>query len=117
MPRDSRLYIDDILDSCGRIRVYVAGMTIGQFSADKKTMDAVIRNLEIIGEASRSLSDEIKGCMSAIEWRKIAALRNILVHEYFGINATIIWDIIQTKIPPLEMTCRKWSESNPSQSE
>ena len=113
MPRDDRLYMDDILESTGRIRTYIAEMTIQQLIADQRTMDAVVRNLEIIGEASRNLSDEIKGRLPEIEWRKIVALRNLLAHEYFGINAAIIWDIIQTKLPLLETVCRKWMELHP----
>lgn len=66
-----------------------------------------MRNLEVIGEAARSLSDEMKRQAPEAEWRKIAGLRNVLVHEYFAINITILWDIIQNKIDSLETTCRR----------
>ncbi len=114
MPRDIRLYIDDILESASRIRSYIAGMDIVNFQTDQKTIDAVVRNLEIIGEAAKNLSGEMKGYLPEIERRKIVALRNILVHEYFGINTRIIWDIIQNKVPLLETACRNLLGSHQS---
>lgn len=73
-------------------------------------MDAVVRNLEIIGEAARNLSDEIRQSFPEIEWKKIVGMRNILVHEYFGINNRIVWDIVQTKIAPLKKVCERGIE-------
>jgi uncharacterized protein with HEPN domain len=86
MPRDYRLYLDDILQSIGSILQYIGPMDFQEFSADRKTVDAVVRNLEVIGEASRNLPDELKKTAPAIEWKKIVALRNILAHEYFQIT-------------------------------
>jgi len=106
MPRDYRLALDDMLEGISRIRDYTAGMTQDAFASDKKTQDAVVRNLEIIGEAVRSLPEEVKRKKPEIEWRKIADLRNILIHEYFGINVAILWDIIQSKLDGLESGCR-----------
>ena len=82
MPRDNRLYLDDILESIGRIREYVQDMEEPDFGEDLKTQDAVIRNLEIIGEAAGKLADSLKSKSEEIEWRKIIGLRNILAHEY-----------------------------------
>lgn len=76
-------------------------MDIEKFGSDRKTVDAAVRNLEIIGEASRNLPDEIKGSMPEIDWKKIVGLRNILAHEYFGISNQIVWDIVRTKLAPL----------------
>lgn len=73
----------------------------------EKTQDAVIRNLEIIGEAARTIPDEVKDETAEIEWYKIVALRNMLIHEYFGVNLKIIWDVIQNKLNALESTCRE----------
>ena len=67
---------------------------------DEKTVDAVVRNLEIIGEAVKNITEEIRKEYNDIEWRKIAGLRDILIHHYFGINLPIIWDIVTRKIPP-----------------
>jgi uncharacterized protein with HEPN domain len=110
MRRDYRLYLDDILDAIKRIRGYVRGMDYKRFSSDMKTQDAVVRNLEIIGEASRQLPAEVREKVATIEWSKIMSLRNILVHEYFGVNLPIIWDIVQHKLGPLTEACLELME-------
>ena len=107
MPRDYRLYLDDILDAVQQIRIYVEGYDGEAFAADRKTQDAVIKNLEVIGEAARNLPEDIGAAAPEIDWRKITGLRNILIHEYFGISIPIIWDIIQNKLDPLEQVSRK----------
>ena len=106
MPRDHRLYLDDIVGAIDRILSYVEGMDHSRFAADQRTMDAVIRNLEIIGEAARSLPTEIKDSIPATDWRKIVGLRNLLLHEYFAISTRVVWDIVQTKLDPLRAACR-----------
>lgn len=110
MPRDFRLYLDDILKAIHQIRSYMADQDEEAFSTDRKTQDAVIRNLEIIGEAAGKLSDQFHTTDPEIDWRKIKGLRNILIHEYFGINLPIIWDVIHSKLGPLETVCRKHLE-------
>ena len=107
MHRDHRLYLDDILEAIDRIREYVRGMNISDFSSDRKTQDAVIRNLEVVGEASRNLSDELKAQVTEIEWSKIIGFRNILAHEYFGVSIPIVWDIVEKKLDPLRAACIK----------
>jgi len=107
MHRDHRLYLDDILEAIDRIREYVQGVAENDFGSDRKTQDAVIRNLEIIGEAARNLSDTLKAEAKEIEWYKITGLRNILAHEYFGVSIPIVWDIVQNKLNPLEQACMK----------
>jgi uncharacterized protein with HEPN domain len=77
------------------------------FTSDRKTRDAVIRNLEIIGEASRNLPTHLTASAPGIEWRKIIGLRNIPIHEYSGVSLPIVWDIVQTKLDPLEDVCRR----------
>ena len=69
-------------------------------------MDAVVRNLEVIGEAVKRIPDEMRQKQPAVDWKKIAGLRDILVHEYFGIDVEIIWDIAQNKLPSLEQSSR-----------
>ena len=110
MPRDFRLYLDDILEAIHQIRTYVTNQDEAAFAADRKTQDAVIRNLEIIGDAAGNLPPEIKQIAQEIDWRKITGLRNILVHECFGINLPIVWDVVQNKLGPLETVCRKLVE-------
>ena len=105
-PREWRLRIDDILDAIARIERYVEGLTFEQFHADQKTVDAVVRNLEIIGEAVRHLSADRVGTPGAIPWMDIAAMRNILMHEYFGIDLKIIWHTIVADLPELKVQLR-----------
>ncbi len=102
MPRDERVYLDDILEAIGKIQRYSSGMDFQLFSEDEKTIDAVVRNLEIIGEASNRLSLDLRSKNTDIEWHKIIGLRNILVHEYFGVNLQILWDVMQNKLPNLK---------------
>jgi len=107
MPRDYKQQLDDILQAITFIREYVKDMEYKAFEADRKTQDAVIRNLEIIGEAARTIPDEVRDKAAEIEWYKIIALRNILIHEYFGVNLKIVWDVIQNKLDAVESTCRR----------
>jgi len=110
MPRDYRLYLDEILAAILRIREFIEKMDFEAFAADRKTQDAVVRNLEIIGEAARALPDEIKQKASDVEWRKITGLRNVLIHEYFGVNLSIVWDIVCNKLDTLYTACEKLNE-------
>jgi len=107
MRRDFSLYLDDILEAIHQIRTYLADQNEEAFTKDRKTQDAVIRNLEIIGEAAGKLPEQMQKGESEIDWRKITGLRNILIHEYFGINLPIVWDVIQNKLGPLEAVCRR----------
>jgi uncharacterized protein with HEPN domain len=111
MRRDFRLYLDDILEAIHQIRTYLADQNEEAFTKDRKTQDAVIRNLEIIGEAAGKLPEQIQKGEQEIDWRKITGLRNILIHEYFGINLPIVWDVVQNKLGPLEAVCRRLLES------
>lgn len=101
MLRDFRVLLDDILEASRKIRTYTAGLSLADFQADEKTVDAVVRNLEIIGEAIKKLPAEIRDTHPDIPWRKIAGLRDILIHQYFGIDLEIIWEVVETKLPSL----------------
>jgi len=107
MPRDFKLYIEDVADAIAKIQRYTAGLSFQQFAGDEKTLDAVVRNLEVIGEAIKKVPDEIRLKEPAIDWKKITELRNILIHEYFGIDVEIIWDVIQNKLPSLDQSIRR----------
>lgn len=107
MRRDPLLYIDDIINCIQRIREYVADMSYEEFVIDQKTQDAVIRNLEVIGEAVNAIPDEIRTSNTDIDWRKIIGLRNLLIHEYFGVSLPIIWDVICNKLDELYVECLK----------
>ncbi|HTW91075.1 MAG TPA: DUF86 domain-containing protein [bacterium] len=101
MRRDSRVYLDDTLEAAGAAREFVAGMSKDDLGKDRRTRDAVVRNLEIIGEAVKKLPPETKSDHPEVEWKKIAGLRDILVHDYFGIDMDIVWDVVQNKLPVL----------------
>lgn len=107
MARDYRLYLDDILTAIAAIQRYVFGYNYDQFAADNKTIDAVLHNLAIIGEAASKLPPEVIQSETAIEWRKIVGFRNIVIHEYFGVNRVIVWDIIMNKLDPLHIACAR----------
>lgn len=106
MPKDHRLFLDDILEAIAKIRDYTAELDYAAFTKDAKTQDAVVRNLEIIGEAAGRLPDSVLAESPETEWRKIVGMRNILVHEYFGVSIPVIWDIIKNKLDALEIACR-----------
>ncbi len=107
MPRDFRLYLEDVIESIGKIGRYTAALSFQQFSKDEKAVDAVVRNLEVIGEAVKKIPEEMRQKHAGVDWRKIAGLRDILIHEYFGIDLEIIWDIVQKKLPSLEESVRE----------
>jgi len=107
MYREYKLYLRDILEAQERIREYTKKMTYEEFAQSKITVDAVVRNLEVIGEVARKLPPEIKKKSSEIEWRKIVAMRNVLTHEYFGVNTKIVWDVVQNKIEQIGIFCQK----------
>ena len=97
--RDYRLYIEDILEAIERIEEYTEGMMLEEFRINKMAVDAVVRNLEIIGEACRAISSEIQEKHPEIEWRKIIGLRNTLIHQYFGIDIELIWNLNSKQAP------------------
>ncbi|MEN6577461.1 MAG: DUF86 domain-containing protein [Phycisphaerales bacterium] len=103
MSRHERLRLLDILDAIDRIESYVVGLTYEDFLADRKTQDAVARNIEIIGEATRALSEEFKDRHADIPWSEIVAMRNIIVHQYFGILPDVVWDVIKNELPALRL--------------
>ena len=102
MPRDFEIYLEDILQAIVKTRNYVAGLTRQSFAQDSMRIDAVVRNLEIIGEAAKMIPESIRVEYPNIEWKKIAGLRDILAHHYFEVDLDIVWDIVQNKLPELE---------------
>jgi uncharacterized protein with HEPN domain len=100
-PRDWRLRIVDILSAIAAIQEYTQGMDCATFAADRKTVDAVLRNVAVIGEAASRVSDQIVDANPEVPWRDMRDMRNILVHEYFGVSIEILWDTVQSNLPPL----------------
>lgn len=99
--RDLLLYINDIHTSCNKILVYTKGYNFSKFKKDFKTIDAVIRNLGIIGEAVKALTAEFRKTHKNIPWKKITGMRDKVTHEYFGIDEEILWATVKTDIPVL----------------
>jgi uncharacterized protein with HEPN domain len=97
--RSPGLLVEDIWESIEKIDRYTEGMTQESFQSDEKTTDAVVRNLEIIGEAAGRLPEDFTDRHSEIEWIKIIGLRNRIVHEYFGVDLQIIWQILKKDLP------------------
>ncbi|HUT31038.1 MAG TPA: DUF86 domain-containing protein [Sedimentisphaerales bacterium] len=96
------LLLNDIRQAIDRIEEYIENLSFDGFSDDQKSADAVVRNLEIMGEAAKRLPQELKEKYSEIEWHKVVGLRHRIVHEYFGIDLEIIWQILQKDLPELK---------------
>lgn len=102
MKRDPRVYIDDILEALQRIESYTAGLNFDTFSQDSKTIDAAVRNFEIIGEAAKKIPEETKKKYSQVPWKTMSGMRDKLIHEYFGVNLKVLWRTIKEDLPPLK---------------
>jgi uncharacterized protein with HEPN domain len=99
--RDSILLLEDIVTSAQKIKRYTGGLDYEAFISDERTVDAVVRNFEIIGEAANRLNKEFREQHPEIEWNRIRGFRNRIVHEYFGIDYRIVWTIIETYLDDL----------------
>ena len=99
--RETKLLLQDILEAGQKILSYTTGMSFDDFLNDEKTIDAVVRNFEIIGEAAQRVADDFKSEHPEIDWRRMAGLRNRIIHEYFGIDYKTIWKIKEENIPEL----------------
>lgn len=99
--KDAAVFLQHIRDAIGRIETYTVGGRRA-FLADTMVQDAVIRNLEIIGEAVRHLPPELRRQHPRIPWRSITALRNVLIHEYFGVDLEIVWRVVERRLPALK---------------
>ena len=100
--RDYIMFLEDILDSAEKIEKYTSGFNIEKLIADEKVQDAVIRRFEIIGEAVKNLPARFKKEHVDINWKEISGMRDILIHEYFGVNTQRIWKTIEKDIPDLK---------------
>ena len=93
------MYLEDLIIAMNRIGEYIEGLSFINFKKDYRTVDAVIRNFEIIGEAAKNLPDEVKEKYSEVPWAEMYLLRNKVSHEYFGIDYEIIWDVATNYLP------------------
>jgi uncharacterized protein with HEPN domain len=99
--RDWRFRVRDILDAVRAIERYTEGMTFEEFAADARTIDAVVRNLMTIGESTRWIPEPIKDAHREVPWRTLRGVRNVVVHEYFGVDSEILWESVRSDLPPL----------------
>jgi uncharacterized protein with HEPN domain len=111
MKRDHSLYLDDIIEATGKILEYTAGMEFEDFRKDSKTVDAVIRNFEILGEAAKHVPAAIKRKHPGIPRREMARMRDKLIHEYFGIRHDIVWKTVKERLPELRQDITNILES------
>jgi len=111
MPRDYKVYLEDIIEAIAKIERYVANLSFEDFSRKEIVIDATIRNFEIIGEAVKRIPENIKQKYPQVEWKKIAGLRDILIHEYSAIDLEILWDIIKNKLPDFKKNISKILEN------
>lgn len=110
-PRAWKLRIRDILGAISAVQGYTAEMEYEAFVTDRKTVDAVIRNLIVIGEAASHVPDEVVSTHTDIPWRDMRDMRNFVVHEYFGVSDRILWDTVQSNLPPLIPLLKQLLES------
>lgn len=101
MSRDPSLYLADMIEACERVVTYAAGMASAALREDRRTVDAIVRNLEVLGEAAKRVTPDHKGRAPEIPWREIAGMRDVLIHDYFGIDVDIVCDAALTKVPAL----------------
>ena len=97
--RDHLLFLEDILEAIAKIERYTQGLSFETFRENDMAVDAVIRNFEVIGEAVRHIPDNIKERYPDVEWKEAAGFRNILIHDYFGIDVEAVWDTMKNNIP------------------
>ena len=116
--KEDRIYLLHIRDALERILSYTA-QGKQAFFADPRTQDAVIRNLEVVGEAVKNLSESLKVRHATIPWKRIAGMRDKMIHEYFGVNLQLVWDAIEQEVPRLQQKIAailgEWDEESRSE--
>jgi uncharacterized protein with HEPN domain len=102
MPRELNTYLNDILDAIRKIDKYTKHLSFNDFLENELVQDGVVRNLEVVGEAVKKIPENMRKSGSQIDWKKVAGLRDILIHEYFAVDLEIIWDVVVNKVPELK---------------
>ena len=107
MTRPHLLYLHEIVESIEKIQRYIKGLSYDEFCESEIVIDAVLRNLEVIGEAGTKVPKEVQEAYPQVPWRLMKGMRNILIHEYFGVDLEIVWKTIQESLPDLQVTIQK----------
>ena len=105
--REYRDYLHDILDAVNDIESFVEGMSFDQFEKDRKTMNAVVRSIEIIGEAAKNIPVDMREGYGNLPWKKMTAMRDKVIHAYFGVNTKTLWSTVKNDLPPLRQLVQK----------
>lgn len=114
MKRDYRLYLKDILSAMESIHDFVGGMNFDEFSSDDKTVSAVIRKFEIIGEAAKQIPKDIQRAYPQIPWREMAGMRDRMIHFYFGVDHNLVWETIVKRLPEVKPAIKRMLEEHES---
>lgn len=104
--RDAALYVEDMIEFCDRARAYSAALTGATLTADAMRYDAILRNLELIGEAATHVPEVVRGMAPDVPWRQVVATRNRVAHAYLGISAETVWSILHDDLPALDLALR-----------
>ncbi|RKU15780.1 hypothetical protein C6501_06360 [Candidatus Poribacteria bacterium] len=114
MSQDFDIYFEDILEAIERIQEYVQDVTRETFETDRMRIDAVIRNLEVIGKTVKQVPGSVREKYPSVAWWKIAGLRDVLIHKYFDVNLEIVWGVVQSNIPILQTDFADRNPTDPS---
>ena len=105
--KDDQVYLRHILDAIGKIETYLKGQTYESFCKNDMMIDAVVRELEIVGEATNNLSEHLRQSHPGIPWRDAIDMRNFLIHEYFGVRTQVVWDTCESDLPLMKRLISK----------
>ncbi|MCX5810105.1 MAG: DUF86 domain-containing protein [Proteobacteria bacterium] len=109
--RDYILFLEDILNAIEKIERYTKNLTLEKLCENDMAIDAIVRNLEIIGEASKNVPEKVKSKYPFVEWKEAIGFRNVLIHDYFGIDLESVWDTIKNNLPSLKNNIMKALQS------
>ena len=113
--KDDRLYLHHMFERCGRIDRFIAGGR-AKFMAAEELQDAVIRNIEVIGEAAKRVSPESRGRLAELDWKRICGMRDVLIHDYIGVDLEQVWSVASVRIPELRLALERFlSLDNPGE--
>ena len=108
--RGINLFLNDIIEALEKIDAYTNTLTYEQFLKDEKTRDAVLRNLEVIGEAAKNISSIIREKYPSVNWKAVMGMRDKIIHEYFGVSLPIVWETIKNDLPAFKQEVKKISD-------